>query len=247
MTEATSITSYLSSRPYPGRGLVLSRSRNGAVTVSIFLTGRSHASQARKLVLVDSALEVVSTDGASDDPLWHYSAIVARGSRLVAGNGRQVSDIAASEKGPAAADGEIRRQIYEPDPPIFTPRLTAGEKITTTLEGGAKETVNKASEGDWIMTNPGGEQHIISEKKFLGRYEVTDESGVYSAKGYCRAIPNPFGKPIEIMASWGSPQTGDERCLIADTCDASGKVDGEPYLIDADAFTKTYKQVEAQE
>jgi hypothetical protein len=106
--------------------------------------------------------------------------------------------------------------------------------------------VNKAGEGDWIMTNPGGEQYIISEKKFLGRYEATDESGVYSAKGYCRAITNPFGKPIEIMASWGSPQTGDERCLIADTCDASGKVDGEPYLIDADAFAKTYKQVETQ-
>jgi hypothetical protein len=49
------------------------------------------------------------------------------------------------------------------------------------------------------------------------------------------------------MASWGSPQTGDERCLIADTCDASGKCDGEPYLITADAFAKTYRQVEAQE
>lgn len=60
---------------------------------------------------------------------------------------------------------------------------TPGEEITTTLEGGAKETVNKAGEGDWIMTNPGGEQYIISEKKFLGRYEATDEEGVYAAKG----------------------------------------------------------------
>ena len=51
-------------------------------------------------------------------------------------------------------------------------------------------------------------------------------------------------KAPEIMASWGSPQTGDERCLIADTCDASGKCDGESYLINADAFAKTYKQVE---
>jgi len=118
-----------------------------------------------------------------------------------------------------------------------------GEEITTVLEGGAKETVNKAAEGDWIVTNPGGEQYIIGEKKFLGRYEETDESGVYAAKGFCRAIPNPFGVPIEIMASWGSPQTGDERCMIADTCDAIGTVDGEPYLIDADAFAVTYKEV----
>lgn len=121
---------------------------------------------------------------------------------------------------------------------------TAGEEITTTLKDGKKETVNKAGEGDWIVTNPSGEMYIISGKKFLGRYEATRKDGVYAAKGYCRAITNPFGRPIEIMASWGSPQTGDERCLIADTCDASGKVDGEPYLIDADAFAKTYKQVE---
>ncbi len=70
---------------------------------------------------------------------------------------------------------------------------------------------------------------------------------MYVAKGYRRAIQNPFGKPIEIMASWGSPQTGDERCFIADTCNTSGKCDGEPYLIDADAFAKTYKQVGAQD
>lgn len=125
------------------------------------------------------------------------------------------------------------------------PALNSAKRFTTVLEGGAKETVNKANEGDWVVTNPSGEQYIISEKKFLGRYEAADEKGIYAAKGYCRAIPNPFGKPIEIMASWGSPQTGDERCMIADTCDASGKVDGEPYLIDAEAFAKTYKQVEA--
>ena len=134
--------------------------------------------------------------------------------------------------------------VYKKQGRVEARPATVGEEITTTLEGGAKETVNKAGEGDWIMTNPGGEQYIISEEKFLGRYEATDESGVYSAKGYCRAIQNPFGKPIEIMASWDSPQTGDKRCLIADTCDESGRVDGEPYLIDADAFAKTYKQVE---
>ncbi len=119
-----------------------------------------------------------------------------------------------------------------------------GEEITTILASGVKETRNKANEGDWIVTNPSGEQYIISEKKFLSRYETTDKVGPYSAKGYCRAIQNPFGKPIEIMASWGSAQTGDEKCLIADTCEATGKADGEPYLIDAAAFTETYKKID---
>lgn len=119
-----------------------------------------------------------------------------------------------------------------------------GEKITTTLASGHNETVNTANEGDWVMTNPSGEQYIISEKKFFSRYEATSEAGIYGSKGYCRAIKNPFGKPIEIMASWGEPQTGDENCMVADTCDGNGEnVGGEPYLIEAAAFAETYKQV----
>jgi hypothetical protein len=120
----------------------------------------------------------------------------------------------------------------------------AGEDITTTLGSGKKETDNKANEGDWIVTNPSGEQYVISGKKFLARYEATAEDGVYAAKGSCRAIVNPFDEPIEIMASWGSPQTGEADCMVADVCaDDGSKQDGEPYLIDAAAFAETYKDV----
>ncbi len=132
--------------------------------------------------------------------------------------------------------------VFKKQGQVKARRATADEEITTVLEGGAKETVNRAKQGDWIVTNPGGEQYILNDTKFLGRYEDVGD-GVYAAKGHCRSILNPFGKPIEIMASWGAPQNGDERCMIADTCDANGKCDGEPYLIDADAFAKTYKQV----
>ena len=93
----------------------------------------------------------------------------------------------------------------------------AGEKIATILGSGKQETVNTANEGDQVVTNPSGEQYIISGKKFFNRYEPTSEAGVYAAKGYCRAIRNPFGESIEIMASWGEAQTGDENCMIADT------------------------------
>ncbi|MBI2064492.1 MAG: hypothetical protein HYT62_00340 [Candidatus Yanofskybacteria bacterium] len=118
-----------------------------------------------------------------------------------------------------------------------------GERVTTTLASGVDETANTANEGDWVMTNPSGEQYVISGKKFFDRYEATNEDGVYSAKGYCRAIKNPFGRPIEIMASWGEPQTGDENCMVADICDADGNVEGEPYIIEAKVFAGTYKRV----
>lgn len=131
--------------------------------------------------------------------------------------------------------------IYKKQGLVKARQATPGEEITTILQGGAQETTNKARENEWVVTNPSGEQYVISVEKFLSRYEMTHQDGVYSAKGYCRAIKNPFGQPIEIMASWGQPQTGDENCMFADTCDENGKVGGEPYLIDAAAFAKTYK------
>jgi hypothetical protein len=118
-----------------------------------------------------------------------------------------------------------------------------GEQIVTVLASGHQETTNAAKAGDWIVTNPNGEQYIIGSEKFNSRYEMTAENGVYAARGFCRAIRNPFGYPIEIMANWGSPQTGDDHCLIADTCNAAGELSGEPYLIEAAAFAKTYAPV----
>ena len=122
---------------------------------------------------------------------------------------------------------------------------TAGEKVKTTLADGTVEVEeNIANDGDWIVTNPGGESYIISGEKFHSRYEpVLDGNGVYAAKGYCRAMPNPFGVSIEILASWGSPQFGDKTCFIACVCDADGNIDDEPYLIGYAEFKDTYKPV----
>ncbi len=132
--------------------------------------------------------------------------------------------------------------VFQKQGHVTARRAVVGEKIATVLASGAKETDNTAKEGDWIVTNPSGEQYIIGEQKFNGRYEATDKPGVYKAKGSCRAVVNPFGKPIEIMASWGEPQTGGVDCMVADTCDADGSnLGGKPYLIDAAAFAETYK------
>lgn len=160
---------------------------------------------------------------------------------------KKSSFLEVNRKSPDILNALAEAPIYKKQGYVKARPATPGEEITTMLKNGAKETVNKANEGDWVITNPDGEQYIIPQVKFFNRYEPTNEEGMYAAKGYCRAIPNPFGKPIEIMASWGEPQTGDERCFIADTCDASGKCNGEPYLIDADAFARTYVKVEPQE
>lgn len=116
-----------------------------------------------------------------------------------------------------------------------------GEKIITILADGRKETENIAKEGDWVVTNPDGEEYILSEKKFLSRDTSTNKDGVFIARGFCKAVKNPYSEPIEIMDSWGSVQRGGSWCFIADTCDVNGITNGEPYLIDELAFNDTYK------
>lgn len=135
--------------------------------------------------------------------------------------------------------------IFKKQGQVQARRGKMGEKIITTLAGGLQETHNITDSGDWIITNPSGERHIISDVLFQKRYEATEQEGVYKANGSCRAIKNPFGRPIQILAFWGEVQVGDENCLIVEMCDKNGdSIDGEPYLIDGLVFAKTYKQQE---
>jgi hypothetical protein len=131
--------------------------------------------------------------------------------------------------------GEVRAQIAQ-----------GGEVIITKLADGTTETRNTAQLGDAIITNPGGEQYIIGTDKFAKRYEPKQgEEGVFVAKGYCKAIDNPFGAPITMLASWGEMQNGQVDCKIADIFDpTTQELGGEPYIIGLSEFQQTYKPVE---
>jgi IMP cyclohydrolase-like protein len=117
------LVSYLQGRPYPGRGIIVARPDPDVLAVSVFLSGRSEESRCRKIVRSQNSYEVGPTTDVAEDPLRHYQAAVATGTRLVAGNGRHVCDLAASGHGPETVKDELTRLEHEPDRPIFTPRL----------------------------------------------------------------------------------------------------------------------------
>ncbi|WP_329560810.1 IMP cyclohydrolase [Kitasatospora sp. NBC_01266] len=109
---------------YPGRGVLWARTLDGALCGGYFLTGRSAASKARVLRRGDGELIVAPTTEPAHDPLRHYVAARQRGGWLVFGNGEQVaavSDRLQEGRTPAEALAGLE---YEPDPPIFTPRIT---------------------------------------------------------------------------------------------------------------------------
>ena len=125
----------LSGNPYPGRGVLWARTLRGTLCGAYFLTGRSAASRGRTLTLRRGAGEIVvsPTDETAHDPLRHYVAARERGGWLVYGNGEQVATVAerlGEGRAPAAALDGLE---YEPDPPIFTPRIT----VAVDLRAGA--------------------------------------------------------------------------------------------------------------
>lgn len=112
-----------------------------------------------------------------------------------------------------------------------------GEKLITMLSDGTVETTRILTGGEMVVTNPSGEGYAIDEDKFHNLYEV-GEQGFWTPKGRIRAIQNPTGTPIEIMAPWGEPQYGDELCFIAQGSEAKDR-----YIIGSNEFKETYELV----
>lgn len=124
----------LSAPRYPGRGIILGRDRSGRSQVIVyFITGRSASSQARKLVWEPPTLWTRPTDeealkkGQVD--LLIYPAVIVTESGLAVSNGKQTVDLSRILKpgfapGPALNEG-LKSWSYEPDSPIFTPRISA--------------------------------------------------------------------------------------------------------------------------
>jgi IMP cyclohydrolase len=154
MSGTTSLLSICAERKYPGRGLVLGRDVHGVAFGLYWLTGRSHASQQRRLQLGDSAVVVQDLTDGPRDGLRHYRAAVRSPRAVMLGNGTHVADVWDEVEAGASFDEAHRRIDFEPDPPIYTPRITA---LAALVPAGTQGfvTAGAISDSRW----PGITQH----------------------------------------------------------------------------------------
>ena len=113
-----------------------------------------------------------------------------------------------------------------------------GEEIVTVLADGTKETKNVAKAGDYILTNPGGEQYIVGADKFAKKYEAATElgEGWFKPKGG----PQQFRQmryDMTIIAPWGEEQVFKKGAYlnVTDVNDLYGVAEQE--------FHDTYKSI----
>ncbi|MCL2885069.1 MAG: IMP cyclohydrolase [Oscillospiraceae bacterium] len=116
---------YLSGNPYPGRGILLGQWREAPV-IAYFIMGRSENSRNRVFVRDGDGLRTQAFDASklTDPSLVIYAPVRVQGGATVVTNGDQTDTIC--DMGDAADNFEkaLRTRTFEPDGPIFTPRVS---------------------------------------------------------------------------------------------------------------------------
>ncbi len=116
---------------YPGRFIIVGRDKSGEQSIVAYgITGRSPASRARRLELDRDKIWTKPTDEealrkGNPDLLIYPAIIFSRG--IAVSNGRQTTSI-HEQMVRSAEPGEILHLAllnwdFEPDPPIYTPRI----------------------------------------------------------------------------------------------------------------------------
>lgn len=121
---------YLSKRRYPGRGIIL-----GGDMLVYFITGRSENSRNRVLrrTMDGVRTEAFDPNKLTDPSLVIYNAVRRAPDGFVVSNGAQTDDILRAllrhdVGGLGHAVGAFKSVVYglsfEPDPPLYTPRIS---------------------------------------------------------------------------------------------------------------------------
>jgi IMP cyclohydrolase len=202
-------TGLFSAMEYPGRLIALGTSPAGDRAVIIYaITGRSPSSQARKLVARDRGVWVQPTDEdvlkKGNVDLLVYPAVLFHRAGIAVSNGRQTDDIrdglAGAGSPVSVLASALERWEYEPDAPIFTPRISgcvAGRKAALSL----------------VRRGPGG----VTLRSY---FEVPPEPGrarlISTYQGPNRdPLPCFEGEPREIVLEGDSPRAAAERIFDA--------------------------------
>ena len=133
--EVKSMHDRLEGNTYPGRGIVIGKSKDGKhAAIAYFIMGRSANSRNRIFVERDGTLFTEPFDASKvEDPrLIIYAAIRRFGNSLIVTNGDQTDTIYKGLLAGMSFDRSLAQRCFEPDPPNFTPRISG----MLTIENG---------------------------------------------------------------------------------------------------------------
>lgn len=122
-----SVFEELRQNTYPGRGIVIGRSKDGKKAVTAyFIMGRSENSRNRVFVEDGEGIRTQAFDPAKlEDPsLIIYAPVRVLGNKTIVTNGDQTDTIYEGMDKQQTFEQSLRVREFEPDPPNFTPRIS---------------------------------------------------------------------------------------------------------------------------
>lgn len=125
--ELQALKQELSTNSYPGRGIVIGRSADGAYAVTAyFIMGRSENSRNRIFVEDGQGIRTQAFDPAklSDPSLIIYAPVRVLGNKTIVTNGDQTDTIYEGMDHQLTFEQSLRSREFEPDGPNFTPRIS---------------------------------------------------------------------------------------------------------------------------
>ena len=121
------IATLLNTNAYPGRGIIIGRSRDGKSAVTAyFIMGRSANSRNRVFVEDGEGIRTQAFDPSKlEDPsLIIYAPVRVLNDSTIVTNGDQTDTVYDNMKAGKTFEESLRCRKYEPDGPNFTPRIS---------------------------------------------------------------------------------------------------------------------------
>ena len=125
--EMLSLEQELKNNAYPGRGIVIGKSKDGKKAVTAyFIMGRSSNSRNRVFVEEGQGIRTEAFDPSKlEDPsLIIYAPVRVLGNRTIVTNGDQTDTIYEGMDRELTFEQSLRCREFEPDAPNYTPRIS---------------------------------------------------------------------------------------------------------------------------
>ena len=122
-----SLANELNSNTYPGRGIVIGKTKDGKKAVTAyFIMGRSNNSRNRVFVEDGEGIRTQAFDPSKlEDPsLIIYAPVRVLGNKTIVTNGDQTDTIYEGMDKQLTFEQSLRTREFEPDAPNYTPRIS---------------------------------------------------------------------------------------------------------------------------
>ena len=147
--EKIDLNQYLANNEYPGRGIAIAKSPDGAkIFIGYWIMGRSENSRNRVFDVVEErgGIETRAADPAklADPSLIIYNPVLKLGQTHIVTNGDQTDTIYDMLSSGHSFEDALRTRTFEPDAPNYTPRISG----IVYADGSYQLSILKSADGN---------------------------------------------------------------------------------------------------